>query len=344
MKSFPDNFLLLLLTLAILPSPAFASNDIPLQQAQITSRPPTELWHVTLEMDLDTLFSQKRTNNYLPAKFSFKNENGEMVEWDIQVRCRGRFRRMKCEFPPLMLKFPKKQMKAAGFGKHNDVKLVTHCATSKQAWENLFREYLTYQLYAELSPVNLETRLLRITYRDTGSGEEMVTYGIYIEDVDALAERFDAKKCKDCFGMGASSFDQQNLQTHDLFQYMIGNTDWSVATMRNLKILAPKNEAAKYMVAPYDFDFSGLVNADYARPNPDYQQMDIRERIYLGGNWPAGEWASTLKLFQDKRSALMEIVDQFEMLSRKARKDIRKFLDDFYDELDDGFVPKNQYF
>lgn len=305
---------------------------------------PTDLWYVTLEMDIAALKEQKRSNNYFPATFSFKDEAGQRVNWEVKVRCRGRFRRMTCEFPPLKLKFPKKEMQEAGFGKHNDIKLVTHCTEDKQAWENLFREYLVYQLYAQLSPVRLETRLLRITYRDSSTGEEMVTYGIFIEDVDALADRHGAKECDDCFSLPADQFDQQHLQTHALFQYMIGNTDWSVEKLRNLKILAPKTEGSHYLVAPYDFDFSGLVNADYARPNVDYQQKNIRERIYLGNNWSADNWAPVIANFQEKKPAMMQFIEEFKFLSRKAKRDIRKFLDSFYAELEEGYVPFNQHF
>lgn len=338
MRSFLNYLFCLIITLVIGPAWAMARTH------QLPEPPPAELWYVTLEIDLDSLLEQKKTNNYFPAKFSFKDAEGEMVSWDIKVRSRGRFRRMKCEFPPLMLKFPKKKMKAAGFGKHNDVKLVTHCAENKQARENLFREFLAYQLYAQLTPVRLDTRLLQITYRDTGSGSEMVTYGIFIEDVDALADRFDTKKCEDCYGLTADQFDKSYLQIHDLFQYMISNSDFSVQTIRNLKILAPKKKEGKYLIAPYDFDFSGLVNANYARPNVDYQQRNVRQRIYLGTNWPAEEWANTLSHFKEKQTDLLAVIENFELLSRKGRRDIRKFLQAFYDELESGYVPFNQHF
>jgi hypothetical protein len=343
MKSLITHTFLLLIVILLTPGAGTAERP-PHDPELFNDEVSDDLWYITLEMDLDTLFSLKRTNDYLPAKFSFKDESGQLITWDIKVRSRGRFRRMKCEFPPLMLKFPKKKMKEAGFGKHNDVKLVTHCTDDKQAWENLFREYLAYQLYAQLTPVRLETRLLRITYRDTGSGEEMVTYGIFIEDVDALAERMQAKKCDDCYGLRADQFDRNYLQIHDLFQYMIGNTDWSLEKVRNLKILVPQNEGAKNLVAPYDFDFSALVDAEYAQPNVDFQQTDIRQRIYLGGNWTAQEWESTIALFREKRPVLSTMVDEFKYLKRKARRDILKFIDDFYTQLDEGYVPRNQHF
>lgn len=301
--------------------------------------PETELWYVTLEMDLQSLYEQKKTDTYHKARFSFKDDDGELVHWDIKVRARGRFRRMRCGFPPLKLKFPKQKMQAAGFGRHNDVKLVTHCGDDKQALEYLYREYLAYRLYAELTEISLRTQMIQITYRDSETGEEMTTYGMFIEDVDALAERLNVKECKPCYGFGPEDFEASNLRIHDLFQYMISNIDWSIMMHRNMKIFDPVEEVGQKLIVPYDFDFSGLVNADYALLDPKYDQTSLRERIYIGPERSAAEWAETIQLFQDKREALMDIVDGMDLLTRKARRDIRQFLNEFYKLLDSGRVP-----
>jgi hypothetical protein len=320
-------------------TPNGTTDDAPSTLFEYMDQP--EILKVTLEMDIETLLDNKRTNDFLPASFSFQNSQGQLSNWDIEVRVRGRFRRMSCEFPPLKLKFPKAEMKAEGFGKHNDVKLVTHCADSKEGEENLFREYLTYKMYAQLTDVSFRVQLIDITYIDSNTGAETSTYGILIEDADEMAERLNAKECEDCFGMTAAQMDRSNVQIHDLFQYMIGNTDWSVKMVRNMKILKPANEEGAKLVAPYDFDFSGLVNAAYAKPNVDLQQKDIRDRIYIGSNWTAEEWQETIDLFQSKRQSFMSMVDNFEKISNKAKKDIKKYLNGFYEELDGGFVPQN---
>ncbi|PHN08659.1 hypothetical protein [Flavilitoribacter nigricans] len=315
--------------------------SIPVSAASTSLPPQTELWYVTLEMDIQTLLDQRKTNTYVPAQFSFKDPDGQLVTWDIKVRARGRYRRMRCEFPPLKLKFPKQEMKAAGFGRHNDVKLVTHCEDNKEARENLFREYLTYQLYARLTNVSLRTQMIRITYRDSATGEEMVTYGMFIEDTDALAERLEAKDCENCYGVEHDDFDASNMRIHDLFQYMIGNTDWSREKYHNMKIFSPVKADGRKLMAPYDFDFSGLVNAAYAKPNVDLNQTAIRDRIYIGGRWTETEWTACLQLFRDKREELIDTVDAFKLIGGRARRDIREFLTEFYEELETGtLLPK----
>lgn len=347
MKTLINTFILILIFSASVVYPVQAADD----NNAAADEPSTLFEHmqrssllkVTMEMDIDALIDGKKTNDFLPAKFSFVNKNGIMTDWDIEVRVRGRYRRMTCEFPPLKLKFPKKEMKAEGFGKHNDVKLVTHCMDSKKAEETLFREYLTYQLYAKLTNVSFRTQLISITYRDSNTGAETDTYGILIEDSDELAERLNSKDCEDCFGLPASEYDRSNLQIHDLFQYMISNTDWSVSMARNLKIMQPESTDGRKLVAPYDFDFSGVVNAEYAKPNADIQQKNVRERIYIGANWSAAEWSQTIDLFKAKYQEIMTTVDQFEFLNNKAKKDIKSYLDTFYAELDLGLVPQNTF-
>ena len=49
---------------------------------------------------------------------------------------------------------------------------------------------------------------------------------------------------------------------------MIGNTDWAVPNNHNVKLIYDKErKLAPPLVVPYDFDYSGLVDASYAVPN-----------------------------------------------------------------------------
>ncbi len=50
----------------------------------------------------------------------------------------------------------------------------------------------------------------------------------------------------------------------DVFQYLIGNTDWSGVEMHNMELF--QTPAGVYATIPYDFDFSGIIDARYAEP------------------------------------------------------------------------------
>ena len=63
----------------------------------------TEGEKITLEMDLTTIISQKRSDQYFPAALISSDGSAYKVE----VRPRGKFRRKNAIYPPLKLKFKK---------------------------------------------------------------------------------------------------------------------------------------------------------------------------------------------------------------------------------------------
>ncbi|MEM9822855.1 MAG: hypothetical protein AAF985_17370, partial [Bacteroidota bacterium] len=112
-----------------------------------------------------------------------------------------------------------------------------------------------------------------------------------------------------------------------LFQYLIGNTDWQIPFMHNVKIFKKEEQTAP-IVVPYDFDCSGLVNTDYARVNPDFKQKEVRERIFMGVNNTHLE--ASIALFQSKEEAIVSMIKDFDLLDKKVRKDVLKYVNSFY--------------
>ena len=64
-----------------------------------------EVLRLQLETDLDLLQSDKRGESYIPAQLSFKDNNRQERSYSVEVKVRGRFRLMTCDFPPLKIKF-----------------------------------------------------------------------------------------------------------------------------------------------------------------------------------------------------------------------------------------------
>ena len=80
---------------------------------------------------------------------------GAAVSWRAVLSLRGKFRRMRCQFPPLRVQFKKDTLRALGLADHNDLKLVTHCMDDPDSSrENILREYLCYRLYNILTPIS----------------------------------------------------------------------------------------------------------------------------------------------------------------------------------------------
>ena len=66
-----------------------------------------------------------------------------------------------------------------------------------------------------------------------------------------------------------------------VFEYLIGNTDWSVIMRHNVRLVQVAGRDLLYPVA-YDWITAGLVNASYARPDPRMPIKSVRQRLYRG--------------------------------------------------------------
>lgn len=288
-----------------------------------------EILEVTLETDLDALEGLRKTNDKQRALFTYERADGSTDEYLINVKVRGKFRRRVCDFAPLMLKFPKKDLERRGLSKHNDIKLVTHCIDDPVlSKEQVLREYLAYQLYADLTPASYRTQLVKITYRDSDSNRKMKRWGFLIEDTDEMAERVGGTEA-DILNCEFATVNQQQEDLMTAFNLMIGNQDYSVGVCRNVKLVEMK-DGSESIPVPYDFDFSGLVNATYAIPNPDYGTANMRDRVYIGRAGNADMAAAVLQLRQ-KRAVFQETIRSTKQLTTSARHDAGKYVDSFFE-------------
>lgn len=290
-----------------------------------------EVLDLTLETDLTALKADRSDESSYEAKISFKDQDGKKQKWQLKVKLRGAFRRIKCsDVPPLKLNFKKSELEAMGLARYDDLKLVPQCiADDEQAKETLLKEYLAYKLYNDVSPYSFRVQLLRITYKDTATGEKDKQWAFLIEDAAQLRNRLDAEKIEStAFNLPVDSFHITQARTVAMFQYLIGNTDWGFKTGKNLKFLRKKG---KLIAVPYDFDFSGLVNASYALPNTNVGQTKLGQRVYLGFEESATDFHGTTYHLLGKREKLEETVMQFKWLSYDDRMAIKAYLDGFFE-------------
>ena len=293
-----------------------------------------EVVEITLSINFDSLISKRNTEEYMPAGFTYENEKGVMQSYQIKVKPRGKYRRRVCDFPPLKLKFSKDELEAAGLSDMNELKLVTHCLDDKlQGNEQVLREYLIYKMYNELTPMSLRVQLAKITYRDSGGkGKKLTRWAFLIEDEEELEARKGGQIC-DCLGQQKDAIQPTHERIASLFQYMIGNTDWNLEMLRNVKLLRTGDE--KLIPVPYDFDFSALVSAPYAKINSDLGQRNIRDRVFMGLTSSADEIYPTISYFKTKKEALYKIVWSFKQLNDESRAEMAAYLDSFYLVVDD---------
>ncbi len=292
-----------------------------------------EVLEVTLEGDFETLRTSRRSAEGQLVSLKFEDANGAEQLWNIEVTLRGNYRRMRCTgMPPMKLNFKKKKLEEAGLAKFDDMKLVTQCMegdeNSKAA---VLKEYLAYKIYNEVTPESFKVQLLKITYKDTNSGKKFNQWGFLIEDTAEMRNRLGVEKAAQKRSLKKEAFNQAAFYKTTVFQYMIGNSDWDIAACRNVKMVT---KDGKVLVIPYDFDFSGLVDASYAMPNANYAMSSIQDRIYIGFEGDLAGLDTTLDFYKTKQSGIKELVKNFKLLRMVDRRKMINYLNSFYETID----------
>ena len=117
-----------------------------------------------------------------------------------------------------------------------------------------------------------------------------------------------------------------------LFQYLIGNTDWSVPYRHNIKLLSVAGIPEPVPV-PYDFDYCGLVGAPYAVPPPELGITTVRQRLYRGYHFPEEIYAAVSQPFNTQREKIYNLYTHSNLLDKHYRKQTLSYFDNFYKTL-----------
>jgi len=134
-----------------------------------------------------------------------------------------------------------------------------------------------------LIPCSYRTRLVRLKFVDTGRNmRETIQWAFIIEPDDLMAGRTRNTVVKSD-ELAMRMLNREAMSRLAMFQYMIGNGDYSVTGRHNLRILdTGTGGRLGYIPVPYDFDYTGIVNAPYAVPGETLGIESVRERYYLG--------------------------------------------------------------
>jgi hypothetical protein len=249
----------------------------------------------------------------------------------IQLRTRGHVRRnvRLCSFAPLRLEFKKSDVKGTVFQGQTAVKLGTHCQGDDIYRQYGLKEYLANRLYNVLTPRSVRARLAEVTYADTAPGKKPFTkLGIFFEDEDDVAKRMEGRE-EARQGLMFGQVDRATLLLMSLFQYMIGNTDYSILKLHNVFIISGA-DGRRYTV-PYDFDYSGLVDAHYAVVTKELGLASVHDRMYRGPCAPEAALRPTVDQFLAKKEELLALPLAMPGLEEKHQRDAVKYLNEFFE-------------
>jgi hypothetical protein len=296
-----------------------------------------DILKLTLRFDITHFKWKKPKDEYMKALLTYHINDKDSINKEIRLKSRGTMRYEYCDFPPIKLNFMKQDSSEKVPGKITSLKMVTHCQSGNE--EYLLKEFLIYKLYNELTDMSFHVRLVRVEYINTyKKSKPIAAYAFLVEPEEMLAERTHSVQQKIAY-ISQKTIMPEIMDRVAIFNYMIGNTDWSVAMQHNCKVLtsSPADPSRHAVIVPYDFDFSGLVNAHYATPAEGLGLESVRERRYLGICRSEEIFANRIKEFRERKENFYRIINQFSLLSEKTKKDMIRYLDSFYS----GFNERN---
>ena len=318
--------------------------------------PPNTVQHQALPKDLfesNEVLSIKISGNtselindrgekpqYHPLTFSYFTKDTTEISMQVKMKTRGHFRKDKsnCTWPPLLINFTKKDMPLSSLFEGQDkLKLVMPCRGD----EYVIREWLLYRLYNLVTPKSFRARLVRVTLEDKKK-KQTSFYGILLEDEEQMARRNKAIIVERA-RLNPLNTEPNAFLTMAVFQYMIGNTDWSVQFQQNVKLLA-KDSLGIPSTVPYDFDHAGLVNAPYAKPAEELEMNSVTERRYRGYCITDMKiYESVIALFNRLKKDFYSVYSDCSLLSEKNIKTATRYLDDFYSAINNPKALKEAF-
>ncbi len=291
-----------------------------------------ELVKISITTDMKSLLKDRgnQSSKHTAMMATVDEKNGQQ-KIPIVLQTRGNFRRAKsnCEFPPLWLYFDGKAKDKTVFKKQDKVKLVTHCVKD----DYVQREYYVYKIFNLITEFSFLVRSCEVTYIDSlDESSPKIHSAFIIEPEEDFAIRKGLNEIENV-KISQSSIDTMNMATIAVFEYMIGNTDWSVPAQHNIKLY--HKDKKKVFAVPYDFDHSGLVGTNYATPHPILGIGSVEDRLYRSIHFPAEVFNKVFQKFEKVKPEIYKIYLSENTLEERYKKFVIQYLDEFYKKIAD---------
>jgi hypothetical protein len=298
---------------------------------------------VTFTTNIGKIRGDKGTDRpWRSATISYKDVDGTAVSVPLKARTRGIWRLKMCDFPPLRLNFSGETSKGTLFSNLDKPKLVSYCQDRDSHEQYILQEFQLYRIYQLLTSTSHKARLLKFTYADSASGKVRARrYGFIIEEPSAIGARLGGT-IRDQKGALPGDLDPFPDAIFGVFQYMIGNTDFSVYALHNAELFF--SDSGGVSPIGYDFDFAGAINAGYATPDPSLNLPNVRRRLFRGYCVDPAEFAKAFTLFQQKKLEIYALYsDEIgKLMDSEVVRSTLKYYDEFYDVIGDPRAAKRQ--
>jgi hypothetical protein len=293
-----------------------------------------DILNVSIYLDLAAFLKKTSKTDSFEGQMIINPDKPDSINRNVRINYRGILRYDLCSFPPMQINFSKPLYSDSI--KIKKLKLVTHCEPATITDEYVIREYLVYKLFNALTDTSLKVRLLKINYIDSKRNKKaIVKYGFFIEPLQFLAKRTNSSIIE-LKTLNQNHIMPKVIDRLAIFNYLVSNWDWSVPGQHNVEILKPLSYDAGPLglAVPYDFDLTGIVNAEYAVPPPEIGIQTIRERLFSGLCRTKEVYTGDLREFTDKKEKLYAVINDCPYLNQRSKKDITNYMDEFYDQLE----------
>ena len=295
-----------------------------------------DVLHISLSGNVRQLLSNRLgtpKNHALVLAYTQADSSQRAIQ--VEVRTRGHFRRLKgnCQYPPLLIQFSADSAHLTSvFREQKKLKLVMPCKDDQY----VVREWLVYKLYNLVTPKSFRARLVSVTLNDEKSDKKSPSfYGILLEEENQMAKRNRMVSVERKIKPMQTRTD--DFLTMAVFEYLIGNTDWSVQYQQNIKLMAADSTAYPPVAVPYDFDHAGIVNAPYAQPAEELLMRSIRERRYRGYCvQDLKVFESTIARYNQLKPDIYRAYTDCHLLDKKYVQSTVQYLDEFYATIHDS--------
>ncbi len=298
-----------------------------------------DVLHLTITAPFGRLKSARTDSDAVDGTLVVDGASPETLPIKLVARGITRRRSDVCQFPPLRMEFPQKPAETSLFAGQKKLKLVTHCQNAADFNHYQLLEYAAYKLYNVLTPQSFRARLATIDYLD-GAGKPTTRMGFFLEDASDVAKRNDLQQAKAGPRVLVATLNPPAAARFATFEYMIGNLDWATNggpagtnCCHNARLIAQPAATSDYIPIPYDFDFSGLVDAPYAEPPEGVNVPNVRTRRYRGFCRHNAEAQTTAADMLSKKATLLGVLDTVPQLDDKSKKKAQAYLAGFFDKI-----------
>jgi hypothetical protein len=292
--------------------------------------------HIVIQAPLSGLIHNRSS---LVIQGTLTEPNGQVLPVALSVRGITRRATDVCDFPPLRVQFTAAPPPTSLFAGQKKLKLVTHCRNSPSFQQKVLLEYSVYRMYNLLTPHSFRVRLANVDYLGADGRPIISRVGFFLEELGDVAKRNGTKETHARTMIPVSDLSPPDAARYALLQHMIANHDWSMRAgpagkdcCHNAELIGPLGPGSTIPV-PYDFDFSGFVDAPYATPPDQLHISSVRERVYRGYCMDNAQVLAVARQMRDARPQMMAAITSTPGLDPATASRAISFLDGFFADI-----------